>query len=1046
MALYHYTEKTESELVKKLTEKLGEQKSVFTPQWIASGHNSTNNYLIDTIANQNGIAANIKFKQVIPLIEMIHTSLGLVPDKRELIRNEQLIWFIDDVLKSEGFNQLPEAEKVKDFIEEKPLKSFTLAEKINGLFSSYQEEKPMLTAKWNNAETLTENPDEIWQAFIWQKLKNNFGDHIRDLSTIFNEIKEALQKKASKSELKKLFPTLFFFGNLPYTKQLVDLLEVLAETIDIFVFRRIFPAKNDNPIINNLGSFIQRDEKLWEKITAEQSSESESLCPKKNLLGALQQNLVENTKDKIDYNASDDSLVIASSYTVSREVEALYHHLIYLFKTNEDLAAKDVCVVIPDMESYASAIKTYFDYSNKIDHAGNPKQLIPYTIYDTSRRVYASPYSAIEALLSLELDGFTSKNVLKLLDFDFIRERFGFKDTELLYRALDKANIRHGLSGDIELETDLVSWRYGLKRLIYGSCLPPDSQNEIINFEETEFFPVVDFEESSRFELFKLSEFIETLYNWLETRSQIRSLNQWVEFLEEETLNVFISQEVYDTSKFRRLLGQLHQVFDHGINNTYNFEVIRYYTAGALVNISDGESLGFGGVRFVFPSMFLSVPAKVYAFLGLNGADFPRKVTRVSFDLSDKDRLTKTDYDKNLFLNILLAAEEKLYLSYIGSNTKDNSETPPSSLISELESHLIQFLNQDVDTLTIRHPLHSFSSRYNQKEHPLLVHYHMSKVESSDEIMKESQYEYNSDDSRENVKKVIQLNDLTNFMEDPTKHYFTKTLGIYISDRSIELEETELFSLDALQSWKVKDELVISDLNDGIVDEKALKMRGLLPLSNIGKKTLEDLQKGIQPILENEKLKELIKLGPKAIKPIKLELDDFIIEGKLNSMYDDTLLFVTPSKNKAKHQIRSLMNYYVAFCQGAVANLLYVTIDGKSKQVSYGRQDEEKIRQILSSWCKKYEDGKKDLIYFDSCFIEKPKLSSLMIDRAVLNVNKLNGIILYGTILNSFESSIFPSEYFKHIAQNDGFLSIKKANSFFDMYNDIKEFTKPLNK
>lgn len=1033
MALYHYTANEEQALVTCLAEKLNEHNSVFTPQWIVSGHNATYNYLTEQIADKNGIAANIKFKQVIPLIETIHHSLGLTKNRSSLIRNEQLVWYIDQELQQEAFLQLDEAKKVADYIDSDPQKRFTLAEKISSLFSSYQEESPELIKAWNKEELLTDKPDEKWQAHLWKALKHRFGAQLRDLTQLFQDIQEALNHEEHQSTLKTHFPALFFFGSLPYSEQLLQLLDCFSEIIDVYVFRRAFSVTEENPLVANLGTVLQRDRSLWEDRATTVLETASRNTEKQNLFGALKHDLLYNQSPAIDYKKSDDSLVIASAYSVSREVEALYHHLIHLFKRNEDLHAKDVTVVVPDMETYAPVIKTYFDYANKIDCKGDSVQLIPYTLYDTSHRVYASPYLAIEALLNIEKDGFTSKNVMKLLDFDYIRERFGFSDTEVLIRALDQANIRHGFSGDTSLETNLVSWQYGLKRLIYGFCLPRDTGK--VSFGNEAFFPVDTFEESDRFELIKLYNFIESLHNWIAARAKSRTLSDWIGFLENETLDVFISEQTHDTSRLRRLFGQLHQIVENGLNSVYSFEVMRYYLKSALGNMESGEKIGYGGVRFVSPSIFLSVPSKVYAFLGLNSSDFPRKVTKVSFDLSREGRLTKTEYDKNLFLSVLLAAEEKVYLSYIGNDTKDNSNIPPSSLLDELEAHLKDKLGLE-DSLIVRHPLHSFNSKYNNENEPLLVNYDLS-TNTEQEVIDSSKEQQTIHLPEKDGKKVIQLKDLIGFIEDPVKHYFTKTLGVYMSDRDIDLAESELFELDTLQGWKVKDALVRAKVEKREVDAKELKMVGDLPLSNLGSQTFENLSKEVKPILEEEKLNELLINVVDSV-PVQLELNNFTLEGKVDGIYGDTLLFLTSSSDKAKYKIRALVNFYAAFLGGNVKNLYYLFEGGKSKSWSKVESDKNEVKELLEKWCQLFVKGLDELIYFDSVFIDKKGINK------DLDPTQLNYLVLYNTILEDKFPGVYPSDYFTHIALDDAFSNINKADSFLTMYEEVNQFITPL--
>ena len=1041
MAIYHFTSSSADCLAIELAQQLKSKSSVFTPQWIITGHHSTSDYLLDQIAHHNGIAANIKFKQAIPFIEYLHYHLGYAVDRKELLGSDQLTWYIDKILQDHAFKEQAKASQVLEYIGDNAMKRFTLSEKINQLFTSYQEEKPELIESWNKGETLTNEPDEAWQAFIWQSLKANYKYKLRDLTLIFNEVKQAIKTDEGRETIKQHYPALFFYGNLPYSKQLVDVMEELSQVIDIFVFRNDLPSSMEHSIVQNMGSVFKHHEKLWQHIPSTSLDHSKTKTPPENLLHLLQHSLLNNQADEINLPTTDDSLVIASSYSVNREVEALYHHLLKLFKGNTALAAKDVYVIIPDFENYASAISTYFDFSNQLDYEGNAIPLIPYTIYDTNHRVYASPYAALEAIIHFDADRFTSKQVLKLLDYDYIRERFDFTDTDLLVRALDKANIRHDFEGNSKTETQLVSWSYGLKRLIYGFCLAPDLEDEVLEFDHDSFFPVVDFEESERYELLKLSNFVDVLQDWLEKREHTRSLVEWIAFLEKDTIETYISTQKYDTSLFRKLIGQLHQLTENGLDGLYDFSVIRYYITSTLSTLTTGERKGYGGVRFVSPSMFLSAPAKIYAFLGLNSSDFPRKVTHVSFDLSDDDRLTKTDYDKNLFLNILLSAEEHLYLSYIGNSTKDNSEIPPSSLIDEVETYLLQLTNTHLDTLVIRHPLHSFNSRYNKNATIPLVHYDLSSNYKLEEILDKTKKEKDVPElAHKNGKKVIPLSELIKFMEDAVKHYFTKTLGIYMSDRTVDLLESEHFELDNLEKWQVKNEMLQNNLQKTSTDEDRLKRKGLLPLSNIGASAFDQLEEETHLILDNETFKELTKQDPRAVT-IELEVGDYLIQADITSLYGDTFLFVTPSKDKPKYQIRALLNYYVALCNGDAKDLCYIYQDGEVKTLSKTEEDIAQIKENLAEWCVLFEKSLKELFCFE-CGVLDNSIQNVLDSEVHDRPAELQRLI-NNWIKNVYNFSI-TSEYFKYVAQSKVFLEADKTKTFIDMFEKMQSFISPL--
>ena len=87
-----------------------------------------------------------------------------------------------------------------------------------------------------------------------------------------------------------------------------------------------------------------------------------------------------------------------------------------------------------------------------------------------------------------------------------------------------------------------------------------------------------------------------------------------------------------------------------------------------------------------------SIPFKVICLVGMNGDDFPRDSRAPGFDLIARnprpgDRSRRTD-DKYLFLEAIVSARDRLYISYVGRNIEDNTPIPPSVPVSELLDYL----------------------------------------------------------------------------------------------------------------------------------------------------------------------------------------------------------------------------------------------------------------------------------------------------------------------------------------------------------------------
>jgi exodeoxyribonuclease V gamma subunit len=1028
MSLFHFTSKSNEQLAKKLAENIKLNDSVFAPHFIITSHNATNDWLTSVVANENKISAHIFYKQPQQFIEMVYSVLEARVSNKELINPNQMVWIIDAILDDDDFKKRDEHKKVTDYIGGNHLKRFTLAEKTADLFQKYQEINPEIIIKWNDDLLTDKGEDEIWQKYIWNKLTSLTNSKLPDLTRVYESIKTAL-KDATKTEwLKAKIPFVTFYGNHSYTKELLDLLKDLSEFISISIYRQVLldTDTSNHRLTENFGVISKRYNELFSGIDSIVIKQEENI-ESNTLLKAIQSDVFgssHNYKSSID---SDDSLIISNCFSVNREVEALYHYLVKQFESNPGLMMREVCVLVKDIDLYAPAVKAFFS-QKPFD--------IDFTFYDSSHRVHESPYLALHTLLNFDAENFTSKQVMGLLDYSFIRKKFDFQeDLNDLYRAVNLANIRHGMDGDKNLETDYVSWRYGLKRLIYGFCLAPNSEE--VTFDDTSFYPVDQFEDRQTLELLKLYEFTEVLYKWLESREQCRTLTDWGKFIEEDTIEVFLNMKDYETNKFTRLVSDMSASDEFRNGNPVEYTTIRYYFNSKLENLESGEKTGYGGVRFVSPNANISSPAQIYAFLGMNGSDFPRRSNRLSFDLSDKDHTTSTDSDKNLFLNIILGAQSKCYLSYIGQSIKDNSSIPPSTVVDELLAAAEKyFVNKDMEDFIVKHPLHSFSSKYNSKEFKnSLFQYSADKTEKQLWLKeKEKQGKETNILEKEAGKTVIQLNDLIRFLEDPIRHYYNNVLGIYYNDREVNLEEVESFDLDSLGVWNLKD-LLLNEILKGNQNveglREALVKNGDFPLKSFGDKIITNAIVEVEGIASNL---TLYLTQPSTEKKLRIEVGDFIIKGYVSSLYQDTFLYATVSKSSLKRLVQALATYCVLKLNYPVIKKLhYVSFDKKGML----DLDEDRVKELLISWCELFEEGTKKMVYFSSAIDKPDKRNELFEFDDLTVISELNTFL--DRKINDQYSGIYFSDYFMKEFSKDAFVSIDNSFQFIKTYKKITE-------
>jgi exodeoxyribonuclease V gamma subunit len=123
-----------------------------------------------------------------------------------------------------------------------------------------------------------------------------------------------------------------------------------------------------------------------------------------------------------------------------------------------------------------------------------------------------------------------------------------------------------------------------------------------------------------------------------------------------------------------------------------------------------------------------AIPFEVVCLLGMNDGDYPRRGTRSDFDLmglmgnSRPGDRSRRDDDRQLMLEALLSARQVFYVSWCGHSVRDNSEQPPSVLVSQLRDYLSAGWGKNVVTdRTTQHPLQPFSRRYFEEGSSLVT-------------------------------------------------------------------------------------------------------------------------------------------------------------------------------------------------------------------------------------------------------------------------------------------------------------------------------------
>ena len=946
---------------------------VFQPYGIITQTVGMNNWLVVNMAQQTGIAANLKFMKPADLLWEVYGMLG--GQSYYKINRQNIDWLIYAVLGTADF-QRRFARQAAYYIEEgaeQELKKWEFAARIADLFDQYQIYRNRLIERWNRHAWEDLDASMQWQAYIWQTIKGRSREAFPDVTDIYHYVLEQLKDPIQQERIREAMPVLYLFGLSILTPFHLHVFYELSRVIDFRcylvnpapdhywfedeqeeqVFLKQFKGKNvahltiGNPLLTSWGKILQNTYRLLfqadEFINAVNELHIE-VPQSKTLLQQIQSDIFHNKTEEIHFTPAqlaDKSISITAHYSISREVEVLYNYLLdaVQHQTYGSITERDIVVMVSDINAYAPYIRAVMD---------NAPYKFSYSIIDESIAMGDSIISALMALLAVNEQNFTAEQVLTLLESQYIRRRFGIYKMDYLRHMIEQVNIRFGLENDYKQPVDdtyLVSWKYGLQQLMYGACFDGP---QWYTAEQMIYTADVADNVEDLHQLTALSHFVQALEDMMRRRKAPKSLSEWKDYVDEVVLTFMLSEEDEKDDAYWELLTRFRQneIIDTYLEDTkISYEVFSKRLLKALGG--EQQQLNFinRGITFCSPLPFRSIPFKVIAMLGLNFDAFPRKEAFVDFDLMMQqpmlgDRNVRNN-DKHLFLESLLSAEQALYLSYTGRSIKDNKPLPPSVLIDELLDYIQSGCRTEgLDARTIlvqHHPLHSFSKRYNKPEYGLIPNYtihepgafpHIAVSETTEKTLPEP---------------VCTLHTLSRFMTRPTQYYYQKILGVYFEEAAAPLEDQEYFTLDSLKRWMVRSALIEGQLNADMQERiKALYYNGDLPLRNMAETFIAEQQTVTEPIYT--KYKALAADAPLAPVTVTYMHQDRLWEGKIELVNDLVIQYVLKPADKAwSGKIRTVLQYLMAAASG-VAQGAYLITQDKVLQAAVLSPAEAKLR------------------------------------------------------------------------------------------------------
>ncbi len=820
-----------------------------------------------------------------------------------LFEREPATWRIFDRLRDAADAGESGAASPATYLEDDPdqLKRYQLAVRLAGLFEGYQLFRPRMLLDWQARGPEPEEadaPHAEWQARLWRSL--NEGPAQDHLARRILRLLELLRRSPAPPD--GLPRRLSVFGASTLPPVFLELLSALARFIPVRIYftsptyhywgdlrsereavairRRSAAARQGDdhlepgqpllapvsapaddhlepghPLIATFGrqgrdffNLLQETDALgggWQELELVDPGDD-------TLLHALQSDVLhlgDRSAAPKRLEPGDDSLTVHACHSPMREMEVLRDQLLAAFDRDPRLEPSDVVVMVPRIGDYSPWIEAAFG-------AGEGTPALPFAIADRPAGQERPASETVLRLLDLVASRVTPGAVFDLLESAAVRRAFRLSAAEVpaLRRRVRDSRIRWGIDGaqraaDFRVPKEGANtWRAGLDRLLMGYAT--GDGDELV----TGVAPLAGATAGDAELLGRLAAFTDCLFHHLRRLRDPRPADAWARDLGtalEELYRAEGEEEEGALELVRGVLEELHQARElAGLEEDLSRQVVRAHLGRRLAGDGSGSGFFDGRITFCALKPMRALPFEVICVAGLAEGAFPRRDPRHAFDLMTADRRggdrSPVEDDRYSFLETLLAAGEKLILTYQGRSQQDNSPRAPSSVLAELLDHLDRaFLTADgqpaSEQIVVEHRLHPFDPAYfGAGGDPRLFSYSQESARASRSAGQPPvamPFIGDEDPAAQTAEPLaVDLADLTGLWIHPARHYCRKVLQLTLTEHETSAED-EPFDVDFSGRYQISQWLLerrLAGQPAGEDELELLRQRGELPLAGLG--------------------------------------------------------------------------------------------------------------------------------------------------------------------------------------------------------------------
>jgi exodeoxyribonuclease V gamma subunit len=815
-----------------------------------------------------------------------------------------------------------------------------VSRRLAALFASYAVQRPALLADWESGGTGDGGggplpPDLAWQPELWRRVVAEVGQP----SPVLRHRTVVEQLRAGRLAL-DLPARLSLFGHTRITATEAELLAAVGEHRDVHLWfphpsaelwqqlrtappsgwRRDDHSHADvtHPLLAAMGRDVRESEAILLAAGADDDDVRRTAGRPDTLLGRLQEDLSANVEPRAaapGAASSDDTVQVHACHGPARQVEVLREVLLGLLADDPTLEPRDIIVMCPDIEAYAPLVSGAFGLGDAVS-GSHPGQHLRVMLADRSPTQTNPLLGVLSRLLDLADGRAEATRVLDLLATDPVRRRFGFGEHDLermtgwvaasgVRWAWDApGRARFGLSGFPQ-----NTWRFGLDRVLAGVALSDDSDLWIGPTLPLDDVSTTDISLAGGF-----AEAVDRLQTLAGRLSGVHDVATWLGILDDamEQLADVPRGEEWQVAQAHRELAALGREATTGAGVELRLPDVRALLHQQLAGRPTRASFRTGTLTVCTMTPMRAVPHRVVCLLGLDDGVFPRGGSIDGDDvLSRLPRVGERDVrseDRQLFLDAIMSAGERLVITYTGFNESTGQPRPPSVPLREfldvaartaggevVRQHRAQAFHTDYLVPGRIHEREPFSFDPDAAEAARAAAGTRTKPPLLAEL-----------DAGGPPGGDVDLRDLVDVLTSPVRAFLRRRLQIDLPRDEEQVTDSMPVELGGLANWQVGDRLLHEILHGRSPAEacQAEWRRGTMPPGRFGWRRTNAIATAAGPLAELFEASTQ-GLAPKA-RDVEVDLGGGRrLTGTVTGIHGDRLVRVGYSRLRAKQRLEA---------------------------------------------------------------------------------------------------------------------------------------------